>query len=167
MTTRGRFHLLFTGLLPLLCTACVGDSRPIGYDSIRNSELYIPRAQLESIVEGQLARDDVISRLGSPDAENVETHSIGYQRCVTSDGYTIAVVIVPLPVPTSRSEITSCQRAGLWFDDGQRAVAWKEARHSSDDGPYKSTLEEWIEVPERHTNRDSGQEDVVLKLRQF
>lgn len=149
-----RCTLVFATLSALLTAGCVGESRPYGYESIRDSELYISRPQLEAIVEDRLARNEIVDRLGPPDAENIEAHSIGYQRCVTSKGYTIAVVIVPLPIPTSHPDIVSCQRAGIWFDDGQRAIAWKEARSNINDSPYKSSLQEWIKVPERHTNRD-------------
>jgi hypothetical protein len=148
------FSLLM--LACMLTVACTPKS--LGYERIRYSDQYIARSQLQKIVEERQSRSEVIALFGAPDAENVEAGSIGYQRCVTSSGYVANV-------PPARLEIESCQRVGLWIADNQRVVAWKEARHTSDDGPYRSTLREWIEVPERHLNREQLQEDVDLDLR--
>jgi hypothetical protein len=129
----------------------VGDSVPFGYKHIRYSDQYVPRSLLEEIIGRHEPRSEVLARFGSPDAENADAGSIGYQRCITSDGYTLAVVVVPLPVPSSHPRITSCQRIGLWFDADDRAFAWKEARHkvTEDSAGTRFTLTEWIESPER------------------
>lgn len=140
-----RHALPLLAIATMLTVACV--PKPFGYERIRNSDQYISRSELRTVVGERRSRSDVVARFGPPDAESIETQSIGYQRCVTSVGYR-------LEAPPTRPTIESCQRVGFWFDVDQCAFAWKEARHNSDDGPYGSTLQEWIKVPERHTGKE-------------
>lgn len=133
--------------LSIALAACVGESMPYGYERIRRSDQYISEETLSNIVDGQLSRTDVIQRLGEPDAVNEDARSIGYERCISSEAYTIPVVLVPLPVPMRRFEITDCSRAGIWFDEQDRATAWNELRRTGDkDEPYQS-LRGWLTSP--------------------
>lgn len=126
--------LAAAGPASVLIAACVGDSVPYGYDRIQDTTQYISRSRLESIVGDRETRSDVVTRLGNPDSESPEVHTISYDRCVTSRGHTVAVVVVPLPIPSSRPVVTSCQRVTIWFDSDDRATSWDEFTYQWEGG---------------------------------
>lgn len=139
--------ILSLAALSIALVACVGESMPYGYERIRRSDQYISEKALSTIVDGKLSRADVIQRLGKPDAVNEEARSIGYERCISSEAYTIPVVVVPLPIPMRRFEITDCSRAGIWFDEQDRATAWNELRRTSDEDEPQVPLRDWLAFP--------------------
>ena len=122
------------GLTSVLVAACVGDSVPYGYDRIQQTDQYIPRSRLQAMVGNGQTRSEVVAELGTPDTESIEEHTIVYDRCVTSRGRTVAVVAVPLPIPTSRPVVTSCQRVTVWFDADDRVTSWDEFTYKWEGG---------------------------------
>lgn len=122
------------GLTSVLIAGCVGDSVPYGYIHIEDTAQYIPRSRLEAIADRRATRSDVVAEIGSPDWDSPEVNTIGYDRCVTSQGHTIAVLVVPLPVHSSRPEMTSCQRVTIWFDIDGRAMSWDEFTYKWEGG---------------------------------
>jgi hypothetical protein len=94
-----------------------------------------------------MSRAEVIQRLGEPDAVNEDARSIGYERCISSKAYTIPVVLVPLPIPMRRFDITDCSRAGIWFDEQDHATAWNELRSTSDEDERHESLHDWLTSP--------------------
>jgi hypothetical protein len=139
--------ILSLAALSIALVACVGESMPYGYERIRKSDQYISEKTLSTIVDGKLSRADVIQRLGEPDAVNEDARSIGYERCISSEAYTIPVVLVPLPIPMRRFEITDCSRAGIWFDEQDRAVAWNELRRTGAADEPQMPLRAWLSDP--------------------
>jgi len=131
--------------IALVSAGCLGTSKPIGHEAIRRSDLYISESVLSEIINAHLSRSAVILQLGEPDEVNEAIRSIGWERCVSSKGYSSEWFFVPYRVTSM--EVTDCQFAGVWFDEQDRAVAWDATRHNSAYGPMDTSLQQFLSVP--------------------
>lgn len=97
---------------------------PFGYDKIQNSAQFVPEKRLDRMVSEHWTRRAVVAELGNADAENEQTRTIGYERCVVSDAKSAVLVVVPVWLLSE--DLTHCQLVKLWLDDGDRVVRWAD-----------------------------------------
>lgn len=129
----------------VLLTGCIGDTVPFAYDGLEDSGLAISKSTLQRIIDDHLTREETIRLLGKPDGTNSEVRSIGYERCTDSKGYTSSWFFVPVWVRPV--DVMDCQRAGVWFDDQDRAHAWDATRETGEAVGFSTSLDEWLAVP--------------------
>jgi len=135
-------------MLTIAATGC-GETEPFAYEGLAQTHQLIEKSTLSKIVKEHRTRADVIGLLGEPDKTNEEVRSIGYQRCTLSDGRTVSVFFL-VPVWTASVEVRDCQRAGVWFDQEARAIAWDAERDTSYgelEHAVGNSLEDWLAKP--------------------
>lgn len=110
----------------LLLTACIGTSVPFGYAKIQDTEMFVPEELLDRIVKEKWERSTVVAEFGSPDAENGQSRTIGYERCIVSDSKAVPILVLPLPIPMSSGTITHCQLVKLWLDGDGKVIRWSD-----------------------------------------
>lgn len=128
MSKTGHFlRIPAAALVVLSFSGCIGETVPFGYDKIQNTSEFVPEEHLDRMVNDHWTRSAVVADLGNPDAENTQTRTIGYERCIVSDAKTaLLVLVVPLPIWESIGNVTHCQLVKLWLDDSDRVVKWSD-----------------------------------------
>jgi hypothetical protein len=107
-----------------------------GYETIKDSDRYIPDKTLNSIVEQKLTREDVVRQLGEPDGTNATANTIGYERCVSSKGWGVF----------GSAGVEDCQRVVIWFSDQDRARAQRSLVQYTayDQSGFIYSFDEWL-----------------------
>jgi hypothetical protein len=129
---------ILASVVSLLLTSCLGETRPFAYDTIERSQSYISKEVLAELVLEQQTREQVIESLGTPDAVNVESRAVGYERCVESKATSVLLFFYPFWI--RRPEVQHCQMVGVWFDGEGRAKTWL-SRTGLKPEPVKSCVE--------------------------
>lgn len=131
---------------------CIGPTVPFGYKKAQDFPVAIEGSLLEQMTNEHWNRGDVIGTLGTPDSENRERRTIGFERCVESVAKEGFVLVLPLPIWGPAGDVSHCQLVKLCFDDDDHLTGWAERLgmmpdQDSDDRQYyhlQCQLEEWL-----------------------
>jgi hypothetical protein len=109
--------------LATVLSGCIGESQ-LNYTAELDSRDWVGTELLDQMVLERWSRTAAVKRLGEPDALDEARRSIGYLRCITKEHVRFLVLVVPTPIPTSRSATSLCQLFTVRFDGEDAATQW-------------------------------------------
>ena len=116
-----RYRAIACMLMATLVGACA--PIPMKSEKIEQTDQFVAKATVDSLVTTGTSRDEVLHRFGEPTLRGWQDSAFGYLRCVTFNGDIWSLIfLVPIPSFGGKDQITDCEYLGFWFDGSGRLV---------------------------------------------
>lgn len=116
-----RYRAIACMLMATLVSACA--PIPVKSEKIEQTDQFVARATVDSLVTTGTSREEVLQRFGEPTLRGWQDSAFGYFRCVTFNGDIWSLIfLVPIPSFGGKDQITDCEYLGFWFDGSGRLV---------------------------------------------